>query len=257
MSLAIAMLRPDHIYMPRTEAEITTAQSEFYRIARFPKVIGALDCTHIKIASPGGEAPEYYRNRKGYFSVNAQVICNANLEIMDVVARWPGSASDVTIFDQSRQRALLENSHYGDVYIMGDGAYPNRQYLLTPLTEPVLPEEITYNESQIRTRNPVERTFGVWKKRFPVLAIGMKVKFENVAPIIVATAVLHNILRRGGDPMPPDDRRLDLPGPWEQLIEYGQINPPAAGGGCQDLNIYRRTLINDYFRTLHLVHGNR
>lgn len=255
VSNAIASLRPDHIYMPRTPAEISSTQRDFYNIARFPKVIGALDCTHVRIISPGGDNPEYYRNRKKYFSINTQAICNAHCEILDLVARWPGSSNDVTIFDQCRQRGLLHNRHYGDVIIVGDGAYPNREYLMTPLPEPRLVEEIRYNESQIRTRNPIERTFGIWKKRFPVLALGIRVDLANVAPIIVATGVLHNILLRGGDPQPPDDRLLELPKPWEQLLEWGQMNPPNHVG-CQDLNVFRRTLINDYFRVLRLVHGD-
>lgn len=38
----------------------------FYRFAKFPSVIGAIDCTHIKIQSPGGgDQAELFRNRKG------------------------------------------------------------------------------------------------------------------------------------------------------------------------------------------------
>ncbi|KAJ9594549.1 hypothetical protein L9F63_027467, partial [Diploptera punctata] len=57
----------------------------------------------------------------------------------------------------------------------------------------------------IRTRNVVERLFGSWKRRFPVLAVGINVKLDNAFPIIVATAVLHNILRRAGNPHRPKE----------------------------------------------------
>lgn len=37
-------------------------------------VIGAIDCTHIKIKRPWGiQHSEAYRNRKGFFSINVQV----------------------------------------------------------------------------------------------------------------------------------------------------------------------------------------
>jgi len=78
--------------MPKTTAEIMKVKVMFYGLARFPKVIGAIDCTHIKLQSPSREYGEQYRNRKGYFSLNLQALVNANLEFLDVVARWPGTA---------------------------------------------------------------------------------------------------------------------------------------------------------------------
>ncbi|KAH7961883.1 hypothetical protein HPB52_013099 [Rhipicephalus sanguineus] len=45
---------------------------EFYRIANFPGVTGCIDCTHVKIKSPGGDDAEVFRCRKGYFSINVQ-----------------------------------------------------------------------------------------------------------------------------------------------------------------------------------------
>ncbi|CAH2088598.1 unnamed protein product [Euphydryas editha] len=88
VSAAIASLRPRHIYFPELPDDIRQTQIEFYKIARFPYVIGATDCTHVKfIKSPGGENPEIFINRKNYFSLNIQAICNTNLEFTDVVAR--------------------------------------------------------------------------------------------------------------------------------------------------------------------------
>lgn len=49
---------------------------DFFKIAKFPKVLGAIDCTHVRIVSPGGDDVEIYRNRKGYFSLNIQVSFN-------------------------------------------------------------------------------------------------------------------------------------------------------------------------------------
>lgn len=73
VSRAIARLSGEHIYMPRTENERNIIKSGFYNIARFPKCIGSIDCTHIRIQSPGGDQAEIYRNRKSYFSLNVQV----------------------------------------------------------------------------------------------------------------------------------------------------------------------------------------
>jgi len=44
--------------------------------------------------------------------------------------------------------------------------------MMTPLNECHTPAENLYNESQIKTRNVIERFFGVWKRHFPVMALG-------------------------------------------------------------------------------------
>lgn len=230
---------------------------DFYNIAKFPRVIGALDCTHIKISSPGGEHAETFRNRKGYMSINVQAICDANLLITDIVARWPGSAHDERIFCSSRRNAMFEMGVYRDSVLVADSGYMNRDYIMMPLDRVLTPEEALFNESQIRTRNPVERLFGIWKKRFPVLALGIRVDLKNCLPIIVATAVLHNVLQAQGDGIPMEDPDLELPTPWEELIESGRIRQQrlqntSSQSQRRDLNPVRRALINNYFKSLQL-----
>lgn len=67
VSLAIANLRPQYIKMPETPEEIRETRQKFFDIARFPRCIGAIDCSHIRIQPPGGDDAELYRNRKGFF----------------------------------------------------------------------------------------------------------------------------------------------------------------------------------------------
>lgn len=237
--------------MPQTPDSILAAQMGFYRIARFPKAIGAMDCTHIKIRSPGNEDAERFRNRKGYCSLNVQAICNANMEFSDIVARWPGSSHDSTIFNNCQQRARFEQGTYGDAVLLVDAGYPCRRYLMPPLDVALTPEENLYNESQIRSRNIVERLFGCWKRRFPVLAVGMNVRLDNTFPIVVATAVLHNMLRRVGEGIPQDDPNLHLAAPWAEHLNQGEIPQPLNNQALQ-LNdtLIRRRIINTYFRGL-------
>lgn len=224
VSKAIASLNKEYIKFPETTEAQRKAQDSFYRIARFPRVIGAMDCTHIRISSPGGNQAEIYRNRKGHFSINVQTICNNNLEITDIVARWPGSAHDSSIFNNSYRRAKFEAGEYGNSLLLVDGGYATTSYMMPPLENPRTRTEQLYNESQIRTRNPVERLYGVWKRRFPVLATGMRIKLNKVLVVIIATAVLHNILRQKGEDNPPDDSDLLLSISLDELIRNGQIN---------------------------------
>ena len=64
------------------------------RQSNIPGVVGLIDCTHIPIISPGGDNAELFRNRKGYFSINVQAICDLELKLTNVVVRWPGSTHD-------------------------------------------------------------------------------------------------------------------------------------------------------------------
>lgn len=91
---------------------------------------------------------------------------------------------------------------YEGMYLVADSGYMNRSYLMMLLPVVNNPLESLYNESQIRSRNPIERAFGVWKRRFPVLAFGMHVHLNNSPPIIIATAVLHNILQNKREEVP-------------------------------------------------------
>jgi hypothetical protein len=64
---------------------------------------------------------------------------------------------------------------------------------MTKLHEVHTPAENLYNESIIRTRNVVERQYGVWKRRFPILSTGIRLSLQRALTVIVATTVLHNI----------------------------------------------------------------
>lgn len=46
--------------------------------------------------------------------------------------------------------------------------------------------------SIMRTRNLIEKGSGIWKRQFPILKYGLRVKLENCPNIIVVCIVLHN-----------------------------------------------------------------
>ncbi|XP_036320374.1 putative nuclease HARBI1 [Rhagoletis pomonella] len=49
----IAVLRAQFISFPTTAEEQRRLHEKFYLVGKFPRVVAALDCTHIKIISPG------------------------------------------------------------------------------------------------------------------------------------------------------------------------------------------------------------
>lgn len=246
VSRAIAHMHETYITLP--DEEINIVRQGFFNISRFPRCIGALDCTHVRIQSPGGEEPENFRNRKGYFSFNVQAICDSQLKIWDIVCRWPGSAHDANIFRNSIVRARFENGEFGDNLLVGDSGYGNKPYLITPLSNPITPVEHLFNESQIRTRNPIERCFGVLKRRFPLLALGIKLNVRKVEAIVVSCAVLHNIACMLRDDVPLVNEEV------EAALELGNIPiPVVVQPGVENIalnNIVRQALITEYFQPL-------
>ncbi|KAJ0169579.1 hypothetical protein K1T71_014764 [Dendrolimus kikuchii] len=235
VSSAIAALYNRYIYM-HSNTEI-----DFYAIARFPRVLGTLDGTHIRIQSPCSQIGEEFRNRKGYFSLNIQAVCNANLQFMNVVARWPGSAHDATIFNNSELRAQCESGIFGNKWLLGDSAYPLKPYLLTPLLNPRTRGEQLYNEAHIRTRNTIERCFGVWKRRFPVVALTLRLSLLRAHTVVIATSILHNICRLNN----LDD---DIASEVEVAISDMEEAMPASNNN--EIDMERNMLIEEYFSQL-------
>jgi hypothetical protein len=250
VSIALARKCPQVIKMPSNEEEVKEVISGFYDKARFPNCIGALDCTHVKIQSPGGNNAEYYRNRKGIFSINVQNICDSNLTMQNIVARWPGSTHDSHIFNSSRIRREFENGNYGNRVLVGDSGYACTNYLITPLDSVNTPEENLFQESIVRTRNPIERCYGVWKRRFPILSLGIRLNLDRVESIIVATAVLHNICIREKEDVPPVDEEIQDAIEALEVVEQPQHNRRRRETERDRNLIVRNNLINNYFRSL-------
>lgn len=50
---SIAELCPQFIKFPETAEDMLTLQRSFFDIAAFPRVLGVIDCTHVRIQSPG------------------------------------------------------------------------------------------------------------------------------------------------------------------------------------------------------------
>jgi hypothetical protein len=107
-------------------------------------------------------------------------------------------------------------------------------YILIPLRTPVTLSERRYNRCHIKTRNFVERTIGILKRRFGCLANKLRYDPQMACNIIVACCVLHNLAILHNEPLTfePDPQAFEP-------IEYIANNGPG--------NAYRRGLIDIFF----------
>lgn len=150
----------------------------FYRRHEFPGVIGCIDCTHIAIFPPAANNnihPEHlYINRKGYHSINTQLICDWRLKIININARFPGRTHDAFIWNNSNVNNTMVHLYRrhprNNFYLLGDSGYPLRPWLMTPIMNAREgTPEAAYNNKHRCCRSLVERCNGLLKMQFKCL----------------------------------------------------------------------------------------
>ncbi|XP_048756388.2 putative nuclease HARBI1 [Ostrea edulis] len=213
VSRALASLYKNYVTFP-TGNKLLETQRNFMQQSGIPGIIGVIDCTHIPIQSPGGKSAELFRNRKYCFSINVQAICDHELMLTSLVARWSGSTHDSRIFQNNNICARLERREIQGI-IIGDNGYPLRPYLITPLLTCRNREERRFNFALCNARVKIENVFGIWKRRFPCLRQQLRLKLSTSLLVITACSVLYNIARKAAVPVPEtnDDNPDDVPVP--------------------------------------------
>jgi hypothetical protein len=154
-------------------------------------VIGAIDCTHVRITKPHENGDDYV-NRKNYPSINVQATCNAEEKFTSVNASWPGSVHDSRIWRNCAEFEVMKSS---SAILIGDSGYGITPWLLTPYKNPQTPAEVHFNKVYAHERVIIERCFGQVKRRFPILHYKVRVKLEMVGNVIIACFVLHNVAK--------------------------------------------------------------
>lgn len=213
---ALVKIRKAHVYWPTTNKEFKAKAKRFRAHRGFPNVVGAIDGSHVKINEQDSLD---WLNRKGYYSMLVQAICDFDMIFMDLVVGWPGSVHDARVF---RNSGLHERGITHTLFptttscrfacgmrvpwcILGDSAYPLLSWLLTPFKDNghLSSEYRFYNYVHSSTRMVIERAFGRLKCRWAILkdrcdtrASADRSTFEAAADVITACVVLHNYVQR-------------------------------------------------------------
>ncbi|XP_067647992.1 uncharacterized protein ms(2)34Fe [Eurosta solidaginis] len=90
------------------EAELHQSKLHFYNVSRIPGIIGCVDGTHIKIVAPKKELQNLYYNRKGFYIINAMIVCDHSMTIRYINAKYLGATHDSCVFNMSALKSHLE-----------------------------------------------------------------------------------------------------------------------------------------------------
>ena len=130
-------------------------------------------------------------------------------------AGWEGGAHDSRILNEARTNLELNFPHpIGNKYYLVDAGYAHKKGYMAPYKgskiryhlqdfrrangtarEPRNAKE-RYNHLHSSCRMVIERTFGVWKARFAILANMPMYTINTQTDIVLATMTVHNYIRK-------------------------------------------------------------
>ncbi|KAM7300348.1 putative nuclease HARBI1 [Ixodes scapularis] len=192
-------IAPEVIKFPRDKEALA---AEFEEIAGFPGVIGCIDGSYIDTKCPANKVKSTYINRHDQTSVTLQAVCDTRYRFLDVFAGPSSKMHDARIFRLSflsdELPQLCETRKY---HLLGDAAYPTREYLMTPYKDygSMTPEQVAYNSRHTATRVRIENSFGILKQRFRQLRYLEFRKVDKISKFIMACCVVHNLCVDNGD----------------------------------------------------------
>ncbi|XP_063239317.1 putative nuclease HARBI1 [Bacillus rossius redtenbacheri] len=230
----------------------TAALKEMFFKYGFPGVIGAIDGTHVAIVAPPVDDPVFneraYFNYKRYHSINVQLVCDANMKILNVNSRYPGATNDSFIYAncslrQGLHEMLRQNQN---AWLLGDSGYPLEPCLMTPFMQDVDPlsPQGRYNQCLRTARSIIEQCNGLLKSRWRCLLKHrvLHYKPDQASRIVNACTVLHNMCLQGNVQLPdellvhPQDLGMDA------MNEVGVVNQNFRAG-----QLIRQRIIDNYF----------
>ncbi len=179
--------------------------------AFFKNAVGSIDGCQVRIKPPSTDA-QCYLNRKLFYSIQLQAVCDQRGKFLDIFVGNPGSVHDSRVLKNSplfcQQLYPPEN-----FWILGDGGCPCISHpitLITPYREPITsPTQARFNHHHSKARSIIERSFGIMKSRWrSIFFKALEVK-PNFAPAVIACCtILHNICLTSGDIVEPVEAAL-------------------------------------------------
>lgn len=188
-----------YIVFPMSEVERKRISDVFGKKG-MPGIIGIIDGTQIALTALNKNVEMAYMNRKGFHSINAQIIVDDRNFITNINARYPGSVHDSYLWGASLVYAMFQNEYTSPAeqkyWLLGDEGYPLSPFLITVRDEGTDAKHKEFYRRHKLIRSHVERAIGIIKNRFRCILGEKKLHYAPIkcAKIINAVAVCHNFL---------------------------------------------------------------
>jgi len=194
-----ALIRRINLFIKfsKDNEHITKTKEQFYQLSSFPNVLGAIDGTHINIIAPVGIKESDYINRKNCLSIKVQAVCDSKQMFSNVVVKYHGRVHDSFIWNNCSLKQYFEANEVNG-WLLGDSGYPQEIHLMTPFINPNSPSEERYNRSHKKSRQIIEKSFGILKNRFRCLdksAGNLLLAPERACKVITSCFILHNFAK--------------------------------------------------------------
>jgi len=146
---------------------VQTVVENFRKSKRFPGVIGAIDGSHIPIRAPREDHVSYV-NRKGFYSIILQAVCDGQSMFTHCYAGPVGSVHNARVFRNSPAADFLNSpAQYfpNDTHLIADAAYSLHTHVMVPFKDNghLTRRQKNYNFRLSSTRMAIERAFGLLK----------------------------------------------------------------------------------------------
>lgn len=191
----------------------------------FKNCLGALDGTHIQVTPPANLKGRY-RSRLGDIDTNVLGVCAPDMQFIYVLPGWEGSAHDGRVLRDAITRP--NGLHVPeDQYYLVDAGYTNARGFLAPYRgqryhlggwtaqNPPHSAEEYFNMRHAKARNIVERGFGRLKGRWAILRSPSFYPIKTQGRIIMACALLHNLILQKMPFDPLDDDEYIMEDTWD------------------------------------------
>lgn len=207
------------IKFPKNGQEAMKMADDFQSLSSSGVVNGCIGCVDgwlcpIKVPHKNevGKVTSFFSGHYQTYGVNVQACVDSESRFTAFSASCPGGMGDALAFTRWKLSELVTRvcnetlrDYRRTLYIIGDNAYTNSRYCITPYTQPQItsPYHDSYNfhASQLRIR--VEMAFGILVRKWGMLQKPLEIKLKNLGKLLNAIFRMHNFyitMRKRRDP---------------------------------------------------------
>ncbi|XP_068926686.1 uncharacterized protein [Petaurus breviceps papuanus] len=200
-------------HLLENQCDLEEVMEMFWARHSFPMCAGAIGSTHIEVRCPKGQEKDYW-NQHQYFSVILQAVADPRLRFSQVFVGSSGSSHDSHMLEASQ---LCQKGNLGNLFppihkeiggqtigpvLVGDEAYPLREWLMVPCHHPATPEELCFNERLSSAQETIDQAFRQLRGRWQCLLAKAPCRAERIGKVITGCCLLHNLCIDRGEVFP-------------------------------------------------------